>query len=248
MLTASSYLPSLMSLRELRRAGDVGPLADHDEDARLLRERLRAGKAQRLELDCAAAARQLIRLDFAAARARRLPFERLRDRRDVLRRVAAASAGDVDQARLRELAEDSAPCPAAPDRSRSARADWAARRSDSTRSRRRPSPTAPRGTDTSGPGPSEQLSPTESGFTCSTAFQNASIVCAEIMRLAAASDRRRDHDRQLLAVLVEHLADRDQRSLGVQRIEDRFDQQQIRRRRRSARAPAACTRSSPGRR
>ena len=30
-------------------------------------------------------------------------------------------------------------------------------------------------------GPSEQLSPTEIGCTCSTAFQNASIVCAEII-------------------------------------------------------------------
>ena len=30
-------------------------------------------------------------------------------------------------------------------------------------------------------GPSEQLRPTESGFTCSTAFQNASTVCAEII-------------------------------------------------------------------
>src|ERR1700689_943727 len=29
-------------------------------------------------------------------------------------------------------------------------------------------------------GPSEQLSPTESGFTCCTAFQKASVVCAEI--------------------------------------------------------------------
>ena len=30
-------------------------------------------------------------------------------------------------------------------------------------------------------GPSEQLSPTLSGCTCSTAFQNASTVCAEII-------------------------------------------------------------------
>ena len=30
-------------------------------------------------------------------------------------------------------------------------------------------------------GPSEQLRPTESGFTCFTAFQNASMVCAEII-------------------------------------------------------------------
>ena len=35
-------------LRELRRTGDVGPLADHDVDARLLGEWLRSGKPERL--------------------------------------------------------------------------------------------------------------------------------------------------------------------------------------------------------
>ncbi len=38
----------LDELGELRRAGDVGALADHDEDARLLREGLRAGETERL--------------------------------------------------------------------------------------------------------------------------------------------------------------------------------------------------------
>jgi hypothetical protein len=51
---------------------------------------------------------------FRAARVggqsrRRMPcFERLRDRRDVLGRVAAAAAGDVDQPAVRELAEEAA--------------------------------------------------------------------------------------------------------------------------------------------
>ena len=39
-------VPFLDELRELRRTGDVGPLADHDERADLLRERLRAGEAE----------------------------------------------------------------------------------------------------------------------------------------------------------------------------------------------------------
>ena len=81
-------------------------------------------------------------------------------------------------------------------------------------------------------GPSEQLRPTESGFTCFTAFQKASVVCAEIMRLAAAADGGGDHDRQFLAlrgeaILIEDLADGDQRGLGVERVEDGFDQQQV---------------------
>ena len=42
-------LAFLDQLRELRRAGDVGPLADHHEDAGLLRERLRSGQPQRLD-------------------------------------------------------------------------------------------------------------------------------------------------------------------------------------------------------
>ncbi len=46
-------------------------------------------------------------------------------------------------------------------------------------------------------------------------------------RLAAAPDRRRDHDRKALAVLFEHLLDRHQRRLGVERIEDRLHQENV---------------------
>jgi hypothetical protein len=68
------------------------------------------------------------------------------------------------------------------------------------------------------------------GLTCFTAFQSASPVCAEIIgdhRLAAAAHRRRDHDREALSVLLEHLLDRNERRLGVQRIEDRLDQEDV---------------------
>ena len=44
-------LALLDELGELRRAGDVRALADHHEDARLLRERLRARQAQRPRRD-----------------------------------------------------------------------------------------------------------------------------------------------------------------------------------------------------
>ena len=46
-------------------------------------------------------------------------------------------------------------------------------------------------------------------------------------RLAATPHRRRDHYWQFLAVLIEDLADGDQCRLGVQRIEDRLDQEQV---------------------
>jgi hypothetical protein len=51
-------------------------------------------------------------------------------------------------------------------------------------------------------------------------------------RLAAPAHRSRYHHRQFLllcsmAVLVEHLADGDQRRLGVQRVEDRLHQKKV---------------------
>ena len=99
-------LALLDQLGELRRAGDVGALADHHVDAGLLRERLRAGQAQRAAAPRPSAGGPSLG-DRARRhrRARRLAVERLGDGGDVLRRVAAAAAGDVDQARLGELAE-----------------------------------------------------------------------------------------------------------------------------------------------
>ena len=79
-------------LAELGRAGDVGALAHIDErDFRRQRERLEAGEPQQ--------PRQLGNL------ARRLAFDRARDRADVLGRGAAAAADHVDQPGVGELAE-----------------------------------------------------------------------------------------------------------------------------------------------
>ena len=109
-------LAFLDQLGELRRAGDVGALADHDVDAGLLRERLRAGEAQRLRRAASRvgdvfAISTSRRRPSLAQLARRLAVERLGDRRDVLGRVAAAAAGDVDQARLARSRRGSGPCP-----------------------------------------------------------------------------------------------------------------------------------------
>jgi hypothetical protein len=46
-------------------------------------------------------------------------------------------------------------------------------------------------------------------------------------RLAAAPHRRRDHHRQFLAVMIEHLTDGDECRLGVQRVKDCLDQKQV---------------------
>ena len=158
-LTASSIFAFLDELGEFGRAGDVGALADHDEDAGLLGEGLRTGEAQGLR----GAGRGASRLahaplsigwaDDASARsvptcAEAWPVERFGNGRDVLGRVAAAAAGNVDQARLAQSRRDSGPCPADPDRSRCPKGDWASRHSGSRRSPRRLSPRAPQETDT----------------------------------------------------------------------------------------------------
>ncbi len=130
-------LAFLDELGELRRAGDVGALADHDVDAGLLREGLRAGEAQRLRLRAhaqAATSRSALR-EFARMHA----VERLGDGGDVLGRVAAAAAGDVDEAAACEVAEGARHVGGAEIEAGLARAGWAGRRWGSRRWRRRPS-------------------------------------------------------------------------------------------------------------
>ena len=109
-------LALLDELRELGRAGDVRALADHDVDARLLRERLRAGEAQGPRRSVATSStRRRRRGDLRrGARAAVCPSSALRDGGDVLGRVAAAAAGDVDEARVARTRRGSGPCRPAP--------------------------------------------------------------------------------------------------------------------------------------
>ena len=112
--------------RERLRAGDVGALADVDEE-RVLADvhRLEAGEPQPL-LD----RRHLARRDAAHMRG---------NRGDVLGRRAAAAADDVEEPGLRELLAAGRTCAPASRRSRSPTAGSAGRRSDSSRCRyRRP--------------------------------------------------------------------------------------------------------------
>ena len=114
----------LDQLAEPGRAGDVGALADVDEQAVLGDgERLEPGQAQR-------------RRD-SGHRAGRHALGRRGDGGDVLRRGAAAAADEVDQPARGELAEHARPSCRASRRTRRTR--WAARRSGSRRrSSRRP--------------------------------------------------------------------------------------------------------------
>jgi len=126
---------------------------------------------------------------------RRATIERLGDRANVLGRVAAATARDVDQAGIRKFAEKTAPYRAARDRSRSRQRIGQAPRSGSKKSPRPPFADSSLKNGYIKSGPSEQLSPIDSGFTCATAFHNASTVCAEIIVSPPQPDGRRNHDR-----------------------------------------------------
>ena len=142
----------------------------------------------------------------------------------------------------RELGQDTEPCRRGPDRSRSAKAGWAAPRSDSTKSRRPLSASSSRNGYIRS-GPSEQFRPIENGLDVLHRVPERLDRLRRDHRLAAASHRCRDHDRQLLAarrqaVLIEDFANRHQRGLRVQRIENRLHQQQVCAARDRAPAPA----------
>ncbi len=53
------------------------------------------------------------------------------------------------------------------------------------------------------------------------------MVCAEIIVSPAAADSRRDHDRQLFAVLIVDFADGHECGLGVQRVENGLHQEHV---------------------
>ena len=75
--------------------------------------------------------------------------------------------------------------------------------------------------------PSAQLRPTASGLTWRIAFQNASGVWPGQRAAGRVGDRARHDERQPLPRLLEVRLDGEQRRLGVQRVEDRLDQQDV---------------------
>ena len=75
--------------------------------------------------------------------------------------------------------------------------------------------------------PSAQLRPTASGCAWRTEFQNASGVWPDSVRPEASVIVPETIDRQPLARALEERVDREQRGLGVQRVEDGLDQEQV---------------------
>ena len=223
-------LAFLDEARELRRAGDVGALADHDVDAGLLGEGLRSGEAQRLRsayFTLKLPPRRVALREFARMHA----FEGLGDGGDVLGRVAAAAAGDVDEAAVREAAER-------------ARHVVGAEIEAGRRER-----VGQAGVGVAGDGDVGLLGELAEEGVHEVGAERAVEADGERLHVldgvpegfgglrgdegfAAAADCCGDHDGQLFssgceAILIEDLADGDERGLGVERVEDGLDEQQI---------------------
>ena len=75
--------------------------------------------------------------------------------------------------------------------------------------------------------PSAQLSPTASGRACAIEFQNASTVWPESVRPEASVIVPGDDQRDPVAGRVEGRLDAEDRGLGVERVEDRLDDEQV---------------------
>ena len=75
--------------------------------------------------------------------------------------------------------------------------------------------------------PSAQLRPTENGAAWRTEFQNAAGVWPGQQAAGQIRDRAGNHDRHADAARFGLVEDRVDRRLGVERVEDRLDQQQV---------------------
>ena len=221
-------------LAETRRAGDVGALADiHERDLRRQRERFQPREPQP-------------RRDSGTC-ARRLACDRRGDGADVVGRGAAAAADDVDEAAPRPIRRSARPWSAGSRHSRRIR--WAGRRWDRRRpacrrcapvrrcagasARRRARNSARRRAARRG-APSSRTPPP---FGPTAVRPERSVMVPEIMIGSGSTPR-----------VLEHLGDRDDRGLGVQRVEDRLDQEEVDAAVDAGRAPARDRRRAARRR
>ena len=195
------------------RAGDVGALADVDEQrVRADVERLQAGQAQRrFQLRAARAARRLRPPSAMAAMCAgvvpqqpptMLSKPELRPvadvRRPSLRRLVVVAEG-VGQAGVGVGGDEA----------------------------RRPCATVPRRTGAARSAPSAQLRPMDSGRAWRSEFQNASAVWPDSVRPEASVMVPEIITGSARAGSLEILLDGEQRGLGVERVENGLDQQDV---------------------
>ena len=200
-------------LRELARAGDVGALA----------RRWRRCCPGPMVSGSSPLSRQA--RCGTGPLPRRQAAHRVGDRPDVRRRGAAAAAHEVHQPAARRTRGAPPPCTPASRRTRRTRSAgrrWGAR-SRSTGATRESSWTYCR----SACAPSAQLSPTLSGRRVRHRVPERLGGLARERPPARVGDRARDHDRQPLPEPLEQRLDREERGLGVERVEDGLDQEQV---------------------
>ena len=224
--------PLLNELRELGRPGDIRALANHHELPDLLGERLGAGEAERERGNRSRCARGEATEPFGAGVSRcevaRMPaFQRVRDGGDVLGRVAAAAAGDVDEPALGELAEETAHVFGL---------QVKARRRERIRQAR------VRIARDVGPGLHREFREERAHQVWSERAVQSDGQRLNVLhrvpqrldrlrgnhRLAPAPDGGGDGDGQANLVGVEHFLDGHERGLGVEGIEDGLDEQEVR--------------------
>ena len=147
--------------------------------------------------------------------------------------IAAMCAGVVPQQPPTRLTRP-ASANSRDDRRRSRRATrrtrrrrWAGRRSGSRRRRCRRSAPARRCRAASPGAPSAQLRPTASGCACRTEFQNASVTWPDSVRPEASVMVPEIDHRPAAAALLEQRLDGEDRRLGVERVEDRLDEEEV---------------------
>jgi hypothetical protein len=202
----------LDELGELRRAGDVGALANHEERARHGREGEGTGEGE-LGLEDA---------DLAG----RLGPERLGDGRDVLGGVAAAAAGDVEQAAVGELAHEARHVGGFQveagfrERIGQAGVGVGGNKDVGLRAQFLEEGAHEVGADGAVEADGE-------GLVRADGIPERPDGLRRDHRLAAAADGGRDHEREADIVLGENLLDGDERGLGVEGVEDGLDQQQV---------------------
>ena len=201
-------------LAELGRAGDVGALADIDEAGC----RSSSVKGSRPESRSSGSICGIAR--------GATPSHGLGDRANVIGRRAAAAADDVDEPGSRELADE---------RGHVFRAlvivgriHWAGRRWDRRRHACRRRATISSICGRISLAPSAQLKPIENGRAWRSECQKASRRLARQRAAGEIGDRARDHDRQARPTSSNASSMRHDGGLGVQRVEDRFDQQHVR--------------------
>ena len=149
----------------------------------------------------------------------------LGDGADMCGSRAAAAADDVQETRPARIPRACPPCTPATRRIRPSR--WAGRHWDAARCRCRRSLASSSMCGRRSLAPSAQFKPIDKRLGMRHGIPERSDGLTRQRAAGAIGDRAGDHDRQAHAAALAVLVDREQRRLGIQRVEDGLDQEQV---------------------